>query len=213
LVYHTKLVDALKYIKEYSELKEMLEIHAHYGYGVRKTQLSNPQKPELVVRPTDKPGVEESRQFDFVHVTNGTTWKTPVKQPVSQSHAVYSGTPSHDAIYKFLKENGLLDEAGKFVRPEVRIGITGLSLSTDDCVPVLLTFTPILEATDQAYKINAEKARDYAGLLTFISDTGMPTSPRHLNSNQWRKDVDGKDVKPILTTKEVHAMFLQRAFN
>jgi hypothetical protein len=107
-IYHTKLVDALKYVKEHSESIEMLEIHARYSYEVRKTRLKNPQKSELVVGPTDNPGVEESQQFNFVHAANGTIWKTPVKQPVSQSYAVYLGTPSHYAIYKFLKENGLL---------------------------------------------------------------------------------------------------------
>ncbi|KAG7089464.1 hypothetical protein E1B28_011149 [Marasmius oreades] len=200
-IHHLKIQDALDYIQE--NMKDMITIEYFFNYEVVGLVSTNPQKPQLEVR---RVGSSKSRlvEFDFVHLSNGTPWKSPVPDKLP-GLPVYSGIPNHYDIRHFL-ENCQLLENGK-IRPGARIGITGMSLSAYDFVPLILNCTSIIEPSEtEGYRINEEEAAKYAGLLTFVSNSGDPAPPRHTHPKHFAV------VRPILTTEEVHTMLLQKGF-
>jgi hypothetical protein len=194
-----KIQKALAYIQEH--MGDIITIERCFKEEVVGLLVNNPQKPRLRVRKvgTDHVRVEE---FDFVHLANGTPWGSSAQ---SLDVALSSATPNHQSVEYFLQANGLMVEGR--IKSGAHIGITGLSLSAYDYVPLVLRYTSIVEPTETGYKINAEKATEYQGLLKFLSRTGVPTPPRHLNAAHFASPA------PILTSEEVHALVLQKKFD
>ncbi|KAF9267874.1 hypothetical protein L218DRAFT_1073954 [Marasmius fiardii PR-910] len=208
-IHGSMIQKALKWIEE--NMSDLITIERFFEHEVVGIDLSNPQKPKLQIRTVGGAGASGivTREFDFVHLSNGTPWKSPVHDEPTPGLYVYSGIPNHDEVRKFLDKCGLLLNGEKtMIKPGSKIGITGLSLSAFDFIPLILKYTSIIEYNEkEGYIINESDAEKYAGLLTFVSNSGVPAPPRHANPNHFASP------KAILTTEEVHAMLLQRQFS
>ncbi|KAJ6556582.1 hypothetical protein DFH09DRAFT_1491168 [Mycena vulgaris] len=194
-----KIEAALAYIEK--NMKDMITIERFFGQEVIDLVVTNPQKPQLMVQSVQNKNQVSMVEFDFVHLANGTPWAPTV----APGHTVSSAIPNHHDLHQFLTTNKLLED-GK-IKIGAHIGITGLSLSAYDYVPLVLRYTSLIEPTETGYKINPENAEYYQGLLTFISRTGVPTPPRHIDAKHFANH------RPILTSEEVHGLLLQKQFD
>ncbi|KAJ7102825.1 hypothetical protein C8R44DRAFT_746796 [Mycena epipterygia] len=192
----------LTYIKEH--MSDMITIDRFFEQEVVGLVVTNPQKPKLKVKKVGTTNVQVTDEFDFVHLANGTPWAFP--PGVTPGPTVSSAIPNQDEVKKFLTENKLLENG--LIKNGAHIGITGLSLSAYDYVPLVLRYTSVIEPTETGYKINLENAVHYQGLLTFISRTGVPTPPRidAKHSANHPSDILG-------TSEELHALQLQKQFD
>ncbi|KAJ7872407.1 hypothetical protein B0H13DRAFT_1633890 [Mycena leptocephala] len=196
-IQHPKIEAALAYINK--NMKDVMTVEWFFEQEVIELVVTNPQKPQLVVR--NKNNTLFLEEFDFVHLANG----TPSSPPVAPGPTVSSAIPNQLDVQKFLSENNLLED--EKIRSGTHIGITGLSLAAYDYVPLVLRHTSLIEPTDTGYKIHPENAQYYQGLLTFISRTGVPAPPRHIDPKHFA------NRRPILTSEEVHALLLQKQFD
>ncbi|KAH8813377.1 hypothetical protein DL96DRAFT_1685243 [Flagelloscypha sp. PMI_526] len=194
-VQQPKILKALAYIREH--MSDVMNIERYFEQEVIGVDVADPQKPCLIVRKIGS--MEERREaFDFVHLANG----TPLSPTIPPSDFVSSNPPNHSAVQDFLSQNSALIDGQ--IRQNSQIFIAGFSLSAYDYVPLILQYTPLIEATESGYNIRDEYAKDYQGLLNFISLTPTPTPPR-LMSKASRT--------PVLTTEEFHTVFLQKNFD
>ncbi|KAJ7795848.1 hypothetical protein B0H13DRAFT_2510767 [Mycena leptocephala] len=197
---HAGEIDATKaFTTRGTEYEDVMTVEWFFEQEVIELVVTNPQKPQLVVR--NKNNTLFLEEFDFVHLANG----TPSSPPVAPGPTVSSAIPSQLEVQKFLSENNLLED--EKIRSGTHIGITGLSLAAYDYVPLVLRHTALIEPTDTGYKIHPENAQYYQGLLTFISRTGVPAPPRHIDPKHFA------NRRPILTSEEVHALLLQKQFD
>ncbi|KAF9072577.1 hypothetical protein BDP27DRAFT_1320195 [Rhodocollybia butyracea] len=158
-----------------------------------------------MVHTVRNPTVVIPYEFDFVHMANG----TPNAPTVPLGRMVTTAIPNHDDVGRFLADNDLLDSNGQ-IKVTAKIGIAGLGLSAYDYVPLVLRYTSIIEPTEKGYKINEDNARRYPGLLTFVSKSGVPAPPRHIDPKHFTIPAG---LRLILTTEEVHALLLQQKFD
>jgi len=199
-----KFFEALDYIK--TNMPELV-ITIHYEYEVVDTDFSAPRKPCLVVKRAGETA-QARHQFDFVIFANGTPLVSPVCPDVAPK--TYSLTPNHDTLSAFLQHHGILDEDG-YVIPGKSILITGKSLSSYDYATLLMAFLHgfrLNESNPVGYEFDEAKALQYKGLITFVSRSERgPAPPRIAPDIQWR------GATPILTTKGMHTLRLQRTYN
>ncbi|KAF9065128.1 hypothetical protein BDP27DRAFT_1425066 [Rhodocollybia butyracea] len=198
-----KIENALAYID--ANMKDMITIDRRFGQVVSELILTNPQKPKLMVHTIRNPTVVVPYEFDFVHMSNGTPWAPPV----TPGPMVTAAIPNHDDVRRFLADNNLLDSSGQ-IKTTAKIGVAGLSLSAYDYVPLVLRYTSIIEPTDTGYKISEANAKHYPGLLTFVSHSGVPAPPRHVDPKHFTIPAG---LRLILTTEEVHTLLLQKKFD
>ncbi|KAJ6594860.1 hypothetical protein B0H19DRAFT_71327 [Mycena capillaripes] len=197
-----KIEKALKYIQDH--MADVITIERHFGYEVVGLDVSKPQKPRLKVKDIATDSTSTTDPFDFVHLANGTPATLP--PGVTAGTTVSSATPNQKVVKEFLKNNNLLEENDQ-IKSKTLIGIAGLSLAAYDYVPLILRYTSLITPTDKGYTINEEKAKDYQGLLTFISHSGVPAPPRHIDAKHF------ESPNPILKSEEVHALLLQKQFD
>ncbi|KAI1370584.1 hypothetical protein F4677DRAFT_451255 [Hypoxylon crocopeplum] len=195
----------IRTILEFAE-KEVpeIQIKVYYGHTVVGADFYTPKKPKLLVR-NNESMAEQSFEFDFVQLANGTTGKIPVSDDVASK--AFSSTPNIDAIRSFLDEHGVLDTAG-LVKQGSRIGITGMRLGAYDSIPLILKLTNILLITDNGWELDEREAMKYQGLFTFISShEGNVAPPRHAHTMHW------PGILPFLNTQELHTIMLQQDFD
>ncbi|KAJ7086200.1 hypothetical protein C8R44DRAFT_893656 [Mycena epipterygia] len=197
-----RIQKALAYIQEH--MSDMITIERHFEEEIVGLVVTNPQRPKLKVRKVGTTDVPHEEEFDFVHLAHGTPWALP--PGVVPGPTVSSAIPNQDTIGQFLAANDLLLENGR-IKSGAHIGITGLSLSAYDYVPLVLRYTSLVEPTETGYTIRPENAVYYQGLLTFISRDGVPAPPR-LHARHFA------NRPPILgTSEELHALQLQKHFD
>ncbi|KAJ7089969.1 hypothetical protein C8R44DRAFT_957849 [Mycena epipterygia] len=197
-----KIQKALAYIQEH--MSDMITIERHFEEEIVGLVVTNPQRPKLKVRKVGTTDVPHEEEFDFVHLAHGTPWALP--PGVIPGPTVSSAIPNQNSIGQFLAANDLLLENGR-IKSGAHIGITGLSLSAYDYVPLVLRYTSLIEPTETGYTIRPENAVHYQGLLTFISRDGVPAPPR-LHAKHFA------NRPPILgTSEELHALQLQKHFD
>ncbi|KAK1215982.1 hypothetical protein PQX77_021383 [Marasmius sp. AFHP31] len=225
-----KILNALKFIEE--EMSDLITIVKMFRHEVVDVDVTNPQKPKLKVQslgpedpmsplstvmgsnfdfPSDPPmSTPKELVFDFIHLSNGTPWRSPVPQLKSSDLPIFSRIPNLQSVGAFLEHCTLLEN--RVLKGGSRIGIAGFSLSAYDFVPLILQHTSILQPTPKGYEIIEQEAEKYQGLLTFFSNMGVPTPPRHLIPNPTEMTPTILTIRPILTTTEVHTLLLQRNF-
>ncbi|KAK1221105.1 hypothetical protein PQX77_016152 [Marasmius sp. AFHP31] len=249
-VQQPEILNVLQYIE--TEMSDLITIERRFRHEVIGLDLTNPQKPKLMVQslhledpmspssigteinafnfPDDVP-ISKPREFpfDFVHLSNGTPWTSPV--PHLRGHPnlrIFSHIPNLQNVGAFLDQCGLLENSAAFGPPvgrpsdskrppecrvlkkKSRIWITGFGLSAFDFVPLILQYTSILRPNlNGDYDIDQVEADRYKGLLTFVSRTGVSPPPRHPIPDPPETT---SLPEAILTTKEVHTMLLQRNF-
>lgn len=181
-------------------MQDLMTIERRFEHEVTALDTSNPQQPRFIVQ---KVGTEDVRTeiFDFVHLANGTPL-TPVLTVNDLS--MLTDIPNHDSVKNFLSVNNIIAEGQ--IRPNSRIQVVGFSLSAYDYIPLILRHTPLLEPTQSGYTINEGKAKDYQGLLTFVSRSGVPIAPRIISKFNPNRT-------PIVTTEEVHVLLMQKDFD
>ncbi|KAJ3486484.1 hypothetical protein NLG97_g6605 [Lecanicillium saksenae] len=204
LIQRSSFFEALKYIK--TNLPQ-LDITIHYQHEVVGVDFSVPTRPCVIVR-GPKAAADARHEFDLVAFAHG----TPLVSPVSSDAApmTYSLTPNHSSLGSFLQNHGMLDGDG-YVIPGKSILITGESLSAYDYATILMPFLRgfcLDESNPVGYDFSEASAAQYRCLITFISRSECgPAPPRIVSDLKWR------GAAPILTTREMHALRLQRRYN
>ncbi|KAH9060393.1 hypothetical protein EDB83DRAFT_2387380 [Lactarius deliciosus] len=168
---------------------------------------SVPSKPCLFVKGVAET-VQARHEFDFVAFAHGTPLVSAVISGVAPK--TYSLTPNHDTLSAFLQDHKMLDDDG-YVIPGKSILITGESLSSYDYATLFMAFLRgfwLNASNPVGYEFDEANALQYQGLITFVSRSERgPAAPRIAPDFKWR------GAPPILTTKEMHALRLQRKYN
>ncbi|KAK1217846.1 hypothetical protein PQX77_019486 [Marasmius sp. AFHP31] len=246
-VQRPEILNVLEYIK--NKMSNLITIEKRFEHEVIRLDLTDPQKPKLIVRSlrpedsispsstetainpfnlTDRAPISTTQQelpFDFVHLSNGTPWKSPIPHLRKGSGnpsflRIFSNIPNLQSVGAFLEQCELLENRKtpggsgppekRVLKENSRIWITGFSLSAFDFVPLILQYTSILRPNPNGdYYIDEKEADRYKGLLTFVSRTGVSPPPRHPIPDPPETT---SLPEAILTTKEVHTMLLQRNF-
>ncbi|EIW79869.1 hypothetical protein CONPUDRAFT_166556 [Coniophora puteana RWD-64-598 SS2] len=186
-----------------------ISVKFYYNHTVKNVDFSSPTKPKLLVC-HDGDNADKVWEFDFVHLANGTTWALPITDEAVIRKS-FSETQNVESVGEFLSEQGLLDEV-KLIKKGTKLGVTGISLSAYDPIPIILQYTQIIEITEDGYQINEDVAKQYQGLFTFISRSNKVAPPRHHSTRAWPgKKLPGD--KSFINMDQAHAMFLQRDFD
>ncbi|KAK1227243.1 hypothetical protein PQX77_009756, partial [Marasmius sp. AFHP31] len=206
-IQQSRILSALEFIEE--NMSELITIERKFLHEVVKVDVKEPQKPKLTARFLDADDVVMVETFDFIHLSNGTPGRSPLPEGLKE-YPVFSSIPNLRSVGAFLERCQLLEN--RVLKSGSRIGITGFSLSAYDFVPLILQHTSMLKDTPEGYDIDVEEAKKYKGLLTFISKTGVPAPPHHPRPAPNPTETTNATPTTILTTKEVHAMLLQKDY-
>lgn len=197
-----------------------VKIEIHYRHEVVGQHLERGTKSSLKVRNLDNPAApHETHYGDFLHLANGTTWRVPFKGELAA--ASYSGVPGHFALEDYFETRGVLSPApskvpGSFpakrvLEPGTRTGVSGMGLSSFDMGALTLVYTTALQVDNQdprRWRFDPIEAKKYPGVLQFFSRSdGSVPPPRYVYTQDWHGE------RPSLTTRQFHAVFLQREFN
>ncbi|KAF7339428.1 hypothetical protein MSAN_02156900 [Mycena sanguinolenta] len=188
-IQQAKIEEALQYIKEH--MQDVITVDRHFEHEVVGVVVTNPQKPQFKVKRIGTRDEPTLVTFDFVHLANGAPARAAIPRDVLETsgHKVFTAVPNHAGVKDFLINNNLLDQDNHYV-------------------PLILQHTSFITATDMGYTIDEAKAKEYRGLLKFISHPRDSTPPRHIDANHF-----ASPTKPILTSEDVHALLLQKHFD
>ena len=199
-VFVANMRSALDYIR--NNMPELV-VDIHYGHVVTGVDFTNNLKPRLLVSKGDE--APTSHEFDFITLAHGTPLVSPVSTQVSTN--AYSLTPNHDTLKAYLGCQGLLDAEG-FILPGKSIALTGVSLGAYDYATLLLPFLRgfrLSESNPAGFEFAPTVARDYQGLITFVSHSERgPAPPRLAPNHTWQGKLS------LLSTEEMHALRLYR---